>query len=111
MKFVYSALASVALIVGTTQTSFAHGGNDYLGSVFLVGGSGGGFCPRGSIPAYGTLLPISEHQALYAIYGTEFGGNGSTHFAIPDLSDAPMTKNGSEMLYCVVTNGVFPIRP
>ena len=33
----------------------------------------------------GTLLPINQYQALYALIGTTYGGDGATTFALPDL--------------------------
>ncbi len=33
----------------------------------------------------GTLLNITSNAALYSLFGTAFGGNGSTTFALPDL--------------------------
>lgn len=33
----------------------------------------------------GSLLPISEYDALFALLGTTYGGDGQTTFAVPDL--------------------------
>ena len=33
----------------------------------------------------GPLLPINQNQALFALLGTTYGGNGQTTFALPDL--------------------------
>jgi microcystin-dependent protein len=44
-----------------------------------------GFAPRGWAPCNGQLLPINQNQALFALLGTTFGGNGQTNFALPDL--------------------------
>jgi microcystin-dependent protein len=33
----------------------------------------------------GRLLPISQNQALFALLGTTYGGNGIQNFALPDL--------------------------
>lgn len=41
--------------------------------------------PRGWMPCDGALLQISQNQALFALLGTTYGGNGTTNFAIPDL--------------------------
>ncbi|HEV2865574.1 MAG TPA: tail fiber protein [Allosphingosinicella sp.] len=35
--------------------------------------------------ANGQLLPINQNQALFALLGTTYGGNGQTNFALPDL--------------------------
>ena len=43
------------------------------------------FCPRGWAEADGQLLPISQYTALFSLYGTTYGGDGRTTFALPDL--------------------------
>ena len=43
------------------------------------------FCPRGWAPAQGQLLSISENTALFSLLGTQYGGDGRTSFALPDL--------------------------
>jgi microcystin-dependent protein len=44
-----------------------------------------GFAPKGWAPCNGQLLPINQNQALFALLGTMFGGNGQTTFALPNL--------------------------
>lgn len=43
------------------------------------------FEPRGWMFCDGRLLPIVQYQALYALLGTLYGGDGVTYFALPDL--------------------------
>ena len=43
------------------------------------------FAPRGWALCDGQLLPINQNQALFALLGTRYGGNGQTTFALPDL--------------------------
>jgi len=43
------------------------------------------FAPTGWALCDGSLLPINQNQALYALLGTRYGGNGTTTFALPDL--------------------------
>ncbi|HUB13357.1 MAG TPA: tail fiber protein [Acetobacteraceae bacterium] len=43
------------------------------------------FAPRGWAQCNGQLLPINQNQALFAVIGTFFGGNGVNNFALPDL--------------------------
>jgi microcystin-dependent protein len=35
--------------------------------------------------ANGQLVPINQNQALFSLYGTTYGGNGQTTFALPNL--------------------------
>ena len=44
-----------------------------------------GFVPTGWHICDGTLLPLQKYQALYALIGTSYGGDGRTNFALPDL--------------------------
>ena len=46
---------------------------------------GGNFAPRGWALCDGQLLPISQNQALFALLGTTYGGDGRTTFGLPDL--------------------------
>src|SRR3954447_19032299 len=39
----------------------------------------------GGVAANGQLLAINQNQALFALIGTTYGGNGTTNFALPDL--------------------------
>lgn len=41
--------------------------------------------PKGWALCNGALLPINQNQALFALLGTTYGGNGQTNFALPDL--------------------------
>ena len=41
--------------------------------------------PKGWALCNGQLLPINQNQALFALLGTTYGGNGQTTFALPDL--------------------------
>ncbi len=51
----------------------------------------GNFAPRGWLLCAGQLLPISSNTALFSILGTQYGGDGRTTFALPDLRGrAPM---------------------
>lgn len=45
----------------------------------------GNFAPRFWSFCDGSLLPISQYSALFALLGTYYGGNGTTNFALPDL--------------------------
>ena len=54
----------------------------YLAEIRMTGFS---FAPRGWALCNGQILPINQNQALFAILGTTYGGNGQTTFALPDL--------------------------
>lgn len=46
------------------------------------------YVPLGWAACNGQLLPIASYNALFAIIGTYYGGNGTTHFGLPDLRGA-----------------------
>jgi len=43
------------------------------------------FAPKGWLQCNGQLLPINQNQALFALLGTTYGGDGRVNFALPDL--------------------------
>ena len=43
------------------------------------------FAPKGWALCNGQVLPINQNQALFALLGTTFGGDGRVTFALPDL--------------------------
>ena len=61
------------------------------------------FAPQGWAFCNGQLLPISQNTALFSLLGTQFGGNGTSNFALPNLQGrVPMDQgngpNGSSSL-------------
>lgn len=55
------------------------------------------FAPRGWAFLDGQILPINQNQSLYSLLGTNFGGDGTTSFALPDLrSRTPMHTSDSD---------------
>lgn len=54
----------------------------FIGQIMPFGGT---FAPKGWAFCDGSLLPISTNSALFSILGTQYGGNGTTVFALPDL--------------------------
>jgi microcystin-dependent protein len=54
----------------------------FLGELALVPYT---FAPKGWAFCNGQLLPINQNQALFALLGTTYGGDGKVTFALPDL--------------------------
>ena len=54
----------------------------YLGQITMFGGN---FAPRGWAFCNGQTLPITQNEALFSLLGTNYGGNGQSTFALPDL--------------------------
>lgn len=82
-KAAVSAGAIIAGIALTGATTPAKAGAEpFIGEIMMVGYT---FCPRSWAEANGQLLPISNNTALFSLFGTTFGGDGRTTFALPDL--------------------------
>lgn len=58
----------------------------------------------GVLPADGRLLPINGNTAIFSMLGTNFGGNGTSNFGLPDLR--AFAPQGFEYYICV--EGTFP---
>ena len=54
----------------------------FVGEIMMTGAN---FCPRGWANADGQLVAVNQHQALFALLGTNYGGDGRTTFGLPDL--------------------------
>jgi microcystin-dependent protein len=54
----------------------------FVGEIRAIGFS---FAPPGWFLCNGQILAISSYQALFALIGTTFGGNGTSTFQLPDL--------------------------
>ena len=75
-----SRLAFLCAVLFAPAT--AHAQEPILGQLMIFGGN---FCPRGWANADGQLMPISQYQALFSVFGTMYGGDGRQTFALPDL--------------------------
>ncbi|MEI9994413.1 MAG: tail fiber protein [Rhizomicrobium sp.] len=56
--------------------------NPYLGEVRMFAGN---FAPKNNAMAWGQIISIQQNSALFSLYGTYYGGNGTTTFGLPDL--------------------------
>jgi microcystin-dependent protein len=57
----------------------------FVGEILLVPYN---FAPTGFAFCEGQLLPISQNTALFSLLGTNYGGNGTSTFGLPDLRGA-----------------------
>ncbi|PVZ72059.1 phage tail protein [Pelagibaculum spongiae] len=81
MKNKTGLILIAATLLGSSYNASAST-EPFLGEIMWVGYS---FCPRGWANADGQLLAISQNSALFSLYGTTYGGDGRTTFALPDL--------------------------
>ena len=85
----------------TQQASAGNGAECTLGQIILTAG-----VVANGIPANGQLLPINQFQALFALMGTMYGGDGIQTFALPNLGS--VAPNG--LTYSICDQGIFPSR-
>jgi hypothetical protein len=109
VKMKHLAAAIAVTIAGNASAQDA-----YMGQILQLGST---YCPRGTIPASGQTLDIAANSALFSLFGTIYGGDGRSNFALPDLraKDAngqPIAPGqpGAGLLHCVVEEGVYPPR-
>ncbi len=75
----------------------------FIGEIKTVGFN---FAPQGWALCQGQPLPIAQNQALFALLGTSFGGDGVHTFNLPNL---PQTQASGT--HIIAVNGLFPSRP
>lgn len=68
-------IRTLFLIIITTMEPF-------LGQICLFGFD---YAPTGWALCNGQMMSIAQNNALFALLGTTYGGNGQTTFALPDL--------------------------
>jgi microcystin-dependent protein len=56
--------------------------DQFVGQVVLAGFN---YAPAGWAFCDGSLLPISQYEALFSLIGITYGGDGVSTFALPDL--------------------------
>ena len=56
--------------------------DQFIGEIEIFGFN---FPPAGWAFCQGQLLPISQNTALFSLLGTQYGGNGTSNFALPNL--------------------------
>lgn len=102
MKFA-AAAAVVFLVLFTYAVDSSMAQEPFVGEIRLFPYN---FAPRGWMRCEGQLLPILQYQALFALFGTTFGGDGRTSFQLPNLREGPAANT----FYYIALQGVFPSR-
>lgn len=63
----------------------------FIGEIQIFGFN---FAPRSWALCNGALLSISQNTALFSLLGTNYGGNGTTNFALPDFQGRASCNQG-----------------
>ena len=75
----------------------------FWGTILMFAGN---YAPRGWMFCEGQELAIQQHQALFALIGTTYGGDGKRTFKLPDLRGRfPLQPNLSDPNMPRVTAG------
>lgn len=87
-----AAALAMAAGLGCAAPAFAQA-EPFIGQLALFGMN---WCPKNWAPANGQLLPIQQNTALFSLLGVQYGGNGQTTFALPNLQGrAPVSASTS----------------
>lgn len=78
----------------------------FLGQICFFGFT---FAPRGWSECNGQLLSIAQNSALFALLGTQYGGDGVSNFALPKIDS--IKSQGAEVKAFIALEGIFPSRP
>ena len=63
------------------------------------------FAPQGWALCDGSILSIAQNQALFALIGTKYGGNGITDFALPNIAPVPSVDQPATTGYLICLQG------
>ena len=106
MRKAVLAVAALAASVLVQSAPANAGPQPFVGEIMIAPYD---FCPRGYLPADGRLLQISQNTALFSLILTNYGGDGSSTFALPAM--APIrTVTGAFLHHCIAIEGIFPSR-
>jgi microcystin-dependent protein len=67
-------------------------GQPFIGEIRMAGFN---FAPQGWAFCDGSLLQISQNEALFNLIGTTYGGDGQTTFGLPNLQSRIPVHQGS----------------
>jgi microcystin-dependent protein len=76
----------------------------YIGTILLYAFN---YAPEGWLSCDGQTMNITQYQALFALLGTTYGGNGTTNFLLPNLYGASPIP---AMKYYICITGIWPSR-
>jgi microcystin-dependent protein len=94
IKFPFAAAcaASATLALGGLPSAAFAQAEPFIGQTMCAGFN---FAPRGWAELNGQLLSIAQNTALFSLLGTQYGGNGQTNFALPDMRGRVMIHAGT----------------
>jgi hypothetical protein len=106
-----SAFAAASLFGSPASVGSGTSGDSscILGEIKLTASSSGVGLPSNWLLAHGQALQINQNQALFALLGTTYGGDGVTTFDLPNLQGAePKGAGPAGANYAICITGIFP---
>ena len=76
-------MVHIAILIAINGKGVFQMTEPYIGEIQLFGFN---FAPRNWAVCNGALLAIQQNTALFSLLGTQYGGNGTTTFALPNLA-------------------------
>jgi microcystin-dependent protein len=86
--------------------------DEYLGVVKMFVGNPR-YRPGQYLPCDGRVMQVPENQALFALLGNYYGGDGRMTFALPDMREKdkegrPIPFMPGKPMWMICVQGVFP---
>ena len=103
MRRISLSLIAAIAVLGSVERAAAQV-MPMVGQTMTVGFN---FCPMGWLVMDGSLLSITEHEVLFTLIGTAYGGDGQDTFALP-IAPAEPLADGGLLRYCIAEFGVIP---
>ena len=69
--------------------------NPFVAEIRMFGGN---FAPSGWATCDGQIMAISQNTALFSLLGTNFGGNGTSNFALPNFQGSAHWAKATELV-------------
>jgi microcystin-dependent protein len=63
----------------------------YVSSIYIFGGN---FAIKGFALCWGQIVAVQSNTALFSLLGTNYGGNGTSNFGLPDLRGRTAIQQG-----------------
>ncbi|RXJ02301.1 microcystin-dependent protein [Anaerobacillus alkaliphilus] len=100
----FSILAGYLLTKTQHEPVLAASSESYIGTVQLFAFN---YAPQGWVRCEGQLLPLAQNTALFSLIGINYGGDGKSTFALPDLRGLSPVPG---MEYYINLQGIYPSR-
>jgi microcystin-dependent protein len=100
-----TAVAASLIFSPSASAQAGVGGLPFVGEILVVPYE---FAPNGWAFCDGSVLPISQNEALFNLIGTTYGGDGVSTFALPDLRGRTAVHMGQGpglSAYVIAQNG------